>query len=216
MKRPATPIFKVEVKRSNGPRRNWVQVAEDRAAKHSLSNLRQVASGSLAPTNPAPAAPPAEVEPVAQVQSARVLPDLLSVQDLENRTREQFQRKAAERQKPARSPVEKARLPVASTRVMAGSEVQQQVAEKPTLKAGSGGSFSIPELVANEELEVQLSIADPDTQSDHPIASRKSGSVVRTRGAPSDADLRSAKRRGQKVVLKAGERWKRRLPRVCW
>lgn len=210
MKRNTTPIFKVEVKRGSRPNRNWVQAAEDRASKHSPQ------SGFSGPAPRAQTARPMDVETVAEVKVARVLPDLLSAEALENRTREQFEHRAAERQNRGRPPVDRSRLPVVSSRAIPGRAVEQQVVEEAAPEPARGRTRSRRGPTPDQELGLQRSTATLDARPEDPVAIPDSAGAVRTRAPVSDAELRSAKRRGQKVVLKPGERWKRRLPRVCW
>lgn len=206
MKRRTSSTFKVEIKKSRAISTSWVLEAESRQARDASALLER--SGARASTVFAPPHPQvsrAEDKPIAEPergstpQPARILPDLISAQLLEARIQEEFEQRAAHDRKPAQP---RRKRP---DRVPDPAEVSERVAREPR----GGHRRRHPEHVAWD--------STPATAPEARVGSAPRVTVRPTRNeTASAAEIRRAKRRGEPVVLRAGERWKRRLPRICW
>ncbi len=223
------PSFTVEVKRNNKRLPLTVTTADsDPRARHRVAD--QLLFGSLPTQTPTPepqrpaAAEAVTSEPNAEVGRAqrltgRILPDLLGETRAELRLHQKLEERAARLQ--AQRGARKARPSFGSTRAdtQAGGEPDagRETVLDPT-SAAEPLSLEEPVLAAMEAVEpaavepvttVSLSLPDGSPQ--------RTGSLRRCRGRGAyQAGRRGSKRQGASVPLRVGEKWKRRLPRVCW
>lgn len=240
MKRPNKSFFSVEIKRSKRPRSHWSAEAEPRGRESTpaLADESVFSKNGMQPNTGAPSwgglldGPVAEAEavfaarpepeaspPPAELPKTRVLPDLLSIESLEARIQGEFAQRSADwdfpkgpgRKKADQNPAE----PKRPDRAEVAAPQARDLEEVRVVRARKPRSIAKVEARSAEPNDGPQALAAPHPAIGEPTGEQGRPGRVQTKD-PSSADERRAKRRGQAVVLRAGERWKRRLPRVLW
>lgn len=235
MRRREKPSFTVEIKRKSkspsGPSRSANAEAGERhrPATKLASTSRLIRSAPLlkwtdlavvsTPEVRQPIAEadrteiPEKVESPVQPKTARVLPDLLSAEFEEQRVRREMEERAARRRRARRT-----RVGVQPPKLHADTRPDDDAEDEIRLDFDQTTSAAMADTTGDTGREVP----DPalDQQAEAP---RQSGPGIETTERQSIKKKRAlmvasrrAKRRGEPLPLRAGERWKRRLPRVCW
>ena len=145
--------------------------------------------------------------------TGRVLPDLLEQSRAEMRLRQDLEEREVRVRAPrgARGPSSRSRPKRAKSQTHAEADAGRRAAPKPTSTAEV--SLKEPDLMA---MEVVAPVATSSLRRPH-------GSQQRTETARGNSMRRANQAGGHRselreayVLLRAGEKWKRRLPRVCW
>jgi len=160
---------------------------------------------------------PVEVGPV-QGRAGRILPDLLGETRAEERLRQDVEEKAAHlraargarKTRPSVEPIG------ANTRVGDELDAAREAILEPTPPAEplslKAPVLPVEDVVAPAALQPALLLSiSPLDQSPG-----RTGRLRECRSKPDQAVGRRAERQEAATRLRAGERWKRRLPQVCW
>ncbi|MDQ4059769.1 MAG: hypothetical protein M3145_01490 [Pseudomonadota bacterium] len=145
----------------------------------------------------------ANAEAAAEPPTVRILPDLQWEDPVEARLRQEAEERAARRHGP-RGPRKKAEPK--ATRTEPRPAAEQGPARKTARKR------KLP-FVWPDEFEaepVPAAVAHPAPAVAQPVGTPKLGRPA------TQLSNRKARQRRAAVSLRAGERWKRRLPQVCW
>jgi hypothetical protein len=221
----ARPSFTVEVKRNNKRVPLTIATADSSLGeRHRLADQLLFGPGGGGSTIRAPELTPdrpaAETVPPkapAEAGEGRVLPDLLGETRAEERLRQELEERAA-RLRAARG----ARKTVPSVEPIGANTLMRDEPD-PAREAvldltPAAEPLSVEEPVLTVE-EVVAPAAVPPVLSLSVSPLDRSPGRSRLRGWRRKADQavgRRAERQGAFMRLRAGERWKRRLPRVCW
>jgi hypothetical protein len=221
----ARPSFTVEVKRNNKRVPLTLATADSSLGeRHRLADQLLFGPGGggstirapeLTPDRPAAEAVPPKAP--AEAGEGRVLPDLLGETRAEERLRQELEERAA-RLRAARG----ARKTVPSVEPI-GANTLMRDERDPAREAvldltPAAEPLSVEEPVLTVE-EVVAPAAVPPVLSLSVSPLDRSPGRSRLRGWRRKADQavgRRAERQGAFMRLRAGERWKRRLPQVCW
>lgn len=203
------PVFTVEIKRNKRTSSNWVEQAERRhdtglrpPAPVLWAEPPQEADRPLFEERDDRGPAPAASEP--SPRATRLLPDLLSVEALERQARQQFEEKSASTRTP-RLPRPEQDGSASPRRADAGhADLERRKAKPGAPRKGREHAPAALEERAPAQSPELPRVALPNGSD--PVSADVIAALAEYRRA---ADRRT-------TVLKRGERWKRRLPRVCW
>jgi len=225
----ARPSFTVEVKRNNKRLPLTVTTADsDPSERRRVADQLLFGGLPTRPPGPEPQRPVAAEavtsKPHAEVGHAqrlmgRILPDLLGETRAELRLHQELEEKAARLR--AQRDARKASPSFGPTRANTQAGDEADAGRETVLDATSAAeplSLEEPVLAAMEVVEpaavepvTAVSLIRPD---DSP---QRTGSPRGRRGRRAyQAGCRGSEPHGASTLLRAGEKWKRRLPRVCW
>jgi hypothetical protein len=149
--------------------------------------------------------------------TGRILPDLLEQSRAEMRLRQELdEREALRAQKPASRPSSGSRPKWAKVQ----ADIETHAERKPVLEPiPAVETVSVKEpVLAPMEVTAPAAvepITAPTLRPPHDPR-QPSGTSRANRRRPNQAEGHRSERKEASVVLRAGEKWKRRLPRVCW
>jgi hypothetical protein len=145
--------------------------------------------------------------------TGRVLPDLLEQSRAEMRLRQDLEEREVRVRGPrgARGPSSGSRPKRAKSQTHAEADAGRKAAPNPTLTAEV--SLKEPVLMA---MEVVAPVATSSLRRPHGSQQRTESARGTTTRRANQAGGHRSERREAYVLLRAGEKWKRRLPRVCW
>lgn len=151
--------------------------------------------------------------------TGRILPDLLEQSRAEMRLRQELEERAARLQ--GRQDARRPSLGSRPKRAKAEASAEAQAGRKAApglIPAVETGSVKQPVLAMNE-VATTATVEPVQASSPRPLhdpRQRTGPSRGNTRRSAVHAGGHRSERREASVPLRAGEKWKRRLPRVCW
>jgi hypothetical protein len=156
------------------------------------------------------------VKPAAKIRTGRILPDILGAQLAEERIRQENEEQATKHH--ARR--SKAKGDNRSQRLRAETQPHAEDAN-PHEIAPEGQTSPVTLAVETEQPLLDTKWVEAGGHLASTIAMGDTAVSTHTRGRAKDKRGLSpvqcrAKRRGMPIPLQRGERWKRRLPEVCW
>ena len=229
MRYRARPSFTVEVKRNNKRLPLTVTTADsDPSERRRVADQLLFGGLPTRPPGPEPQRPVAAAavtsKPNAEVGRAqrlmgRILPDLLGETRAELRLHQELEEKAARLR--AQRDGRKASPSFGPTRANTQAGDEADAGRETVLDATSAAKplrLEEPVLAAMEVVEPAA--VEPVTAVSLSSPDRSFGQTSKSRGRRErkgfQAGRHGADRQGTSAVLRAGEKWKRRLPRVCW
>jgi hypothetical protein len=224
----ARPSFTVEVKRNNKRLPPTVTTADsDPREQHRAADQLLFGNRSTQTLTPEPQRPAAEAvtsKPsieIGRVQRpmGRILPDLLGETRAELQRHQELEEHAARLR--ARRPARAVRPSFGSTRTTTQATDEPNAGRETVLTPTSTTQplkleepvLAVPEVIESSAVEpvstVSLSLPDRVPERTGRLRERRGRRACQTR-------RRGSERHEASVPLRAGEKWKRRLPRVCW
>jgi hypothetical protein len=223
----ARPSFTVEVKRNNKRLPLTVTTADsDPREQHRVADQLLFGNRSTQTLTPEPQRPAAEAvtsKPTIEIgrvqrPMGRILPDLLGETRAEERLRQEAEEQAA-RLRAARG-ARKTRPSVepmwANTPMADKPDTAHEAVLEPT-PAAEPLSLEAP-VLAVEDVIASAAVQPVPSLSVSPLyrSRERTGRLRECRSKPDQTVGRRAERQEAATRLRAGERWKRRLPHVCW